>query len=221
MLTFVPVLAKVWTWRMVTSSVPATPTSPPPTPATTAMIDSLPVAITETLPPAFTTAELSMNASVFSVRRRMPMPTPTPAPPAIAMDAATLSSWYWLPAATLTSPAESISADFPMYAEVLAVTTATAPERLTAASPAKPAAMPTAAMSSLFDAVTATPLSDVVVGVITRGPVSLASLDGVSPPRTMLCEVPVPVLVRLIAEPPFVADSCRCVEFVVCVALIA
>ena len=76
-------------------------------------------------------------------------------------------------------------------------------------------------MSSLFVAVTATPLSDVVVGVITRGPVSLASPDGVSPPRTMLCDLPVPVLVRSIAEPPFVAASWRCVECAVEVTLIA
>ena len=92
------------------------------------------------------------------------------------------------------------------------MTTATAPERFTAAVPEKPALTPTTARSSLFEAVTATPPTDVVFGVITRGPVSLASLDGVSPPRTMLCEVPVPVLVRSIVAPPFVAASCSCVE---------
>src|SRR5271169_6066552 len=166
MVTFVPVLANVWTLRMVTATVPATPTVPSATPATTATIVSLPVAITETLPPAFTVAELSMNASVLSVTRWMPMPTPTPASPAIASVAATLSSWYWLPAATLTSPAEVICADLPMYADVLAVTTATAPERLTATEPENPALTPTAAMSSLFEAVTATPLTDVVVGAM-------------------------------------------------------
>ena len=113
--TAVPVLANVWTLRMVTPTVPATPTSPPAAPATTAMIDSCPVAMTETLPPvAFTVAELSMNASVFSVTRWTPTPTPTPAVPAIASVAATLSSWYWSPAATLTSPLESITADLPM-----------------------------------------------------------------------------------------------------------
>ena len=95
---------------------------------------------------------------------------------------------------------------------MFAVTTSIAPERLTAAVPEKPALMPTAAMSSLFDAVTATPPSDVVAGVITRGPVSLASPDGVSPPLTMLCDVPVPVLIRSMIEPPFVADSWSVVE---------
>ena len=39
--TFVPVLAKVCSCRIVTPAVPATPTSPPLAPATTAMIDVL------------------------------------------------------------------------------------------------------------------------------------------------------------------------------------
>ena len=111
--TFVPVLANVWTWRMVTPTVPATPTSPPAAPATTAMIESWPVAMTETLPPAVTDAESSMNASTLSVTRWTPTPTPTPAVPPIANVAATLISWYWLPAATLTSPPESITAFLP------------------------------------------------------------------------------------------------------------
>ena len=58
--TLVPVFANVWTLRIVTPTVPATPTSPPAAPATTAMIESLPLATTETLPPAVTVAELSM-----------------------------------------------------------------------------------------------------------------------------------------------------------------
>ena len=49
-------------------------------------------------------------------------------------------------------------------------------------------------MSSWFDAVTATPLSESLPIVTLCGPSSLASPDGCVPLRTMLCERPVPRL---------------------------
>src|SRR3989442_16029345 len=146
-----------------------------------------------------------MYASVFSVTRCTPTPTPTPAVPAIESVAAIESSWYWLPAATRTdcrgsAPAtldeqsvpQLICAALPMCAVVSVETTATAPDRFTAAVPAKPALTPTTARSSLFVAVTLTPLNESASGAIVRGPVSLASPEGCDPDLTMLCDRPVP-----------------------------
>ena len=58
-----------------------------------------------------------------------------------------------------------------MYALVLIVETSMAPARLTAAVPPTPALMPTIARSSLFVAVTPTPLKPLVEpALIWRGP---------------------------------------------------
>src|SRR5690348_12499405 len=160
--TDVPVSANVWVVMTVTPIVPATPTSPPLAPATTPMTALLPVAVTLMSLAACTLALLSMNASVLRLSTRTPTPTPTPAVPPIASVAATLSSWYWLAAATLTDwPAfgeatllvherfpQFTRADLPIEAEVCVVTTATAPEMLTEASPPIPALTPTTARSS-------------------------------------------------------------------------
>ena len=71
----------------------------------------------------------------------------------------------------------------------------TEPERLTAAVPENPAATPTAAMSSLFVAVTATPRNPaIVVAPMSRGPKALASPDGSAPCLLRLCDRPVAAL---------------------------
>ena len=96
-------------------------------------------------------------------------------------------------------------AEAPMCAVVFVVTTLTEPARLTAAVPAIPALTPTAAMSSLFVAVTATPRKPPFVPfVIVRGPKALASPAGVVPSGAMLCERPVPVEVSVTTVPPSV-----------------
>jgi hypothetical protein len=49
-------------------------------------------------------------------------------------------------------------------------------------------------MSSLFVAVTLTPLNEVVVAVTVRGPDALASPDGIVPLPTRLCDLPLSAL---------------------------
>jgi hypothetical protein len=49
-------------------------------------------------------------------------------------------------------------------------------------------------MSSLFVAVTLTPLNKVVAAVTVRGPDALASPDGIVPLPTRLCDLPLFVL---------------------------
>src|SRR6266568_1696880 len=126
-----------------------------------------------------------------------------------------LSSWYWLPAATFTDwPAFGLAtfalqdmspqltcAALPIEAEVWAVTTATAPERLTATLPEMPALTPTTARSSLLVAVTATPLNAAgsSLAVMLRGPDSLASPAGMAPDLTRVCDLPVPMVFRWIS----------------------
>jgi hypothetical protein len=87
--------------------------------------------------------------------------------------AATLTDWAAFAPATLSAHVapQLISAEAPIVALVLMLETSTAPARLTAAVPEKPAPMPTTAMSSLFVAVTATPRNPPTVAFwITRGP---------------------------------------------------
>ncbi len=85
----------------------------------------------------------------------------------------------------------------PMYALVLMFETSIAPATFTAAVPATPALIPTIAKSSLFVAVTPTPRNPLVdEALIWRGPYALASPAGCMPDRTMLCDRPVPLLVR-------------------------
>src|SRR5262245_17106957 len=90
------------------------------------------------------------------------------------------------------------AADLPMYADVWTLTTSTTPERFTATSPAIPALTPTPAMSSLLEAVTATPWNVSVPTLTVRGPVWLASPAGALPSGTMLCDLPLPLLVSAI-----------------------
>src|SRR5690349_22515651 len=142
-----------------------------------------------------------------------PTPTPTPAVPAIASVAATPSSWNWFEAPTRTLALEVTWARLPTYADVLAVTTSTTPEMLTAAVPANPAEMPTPAIVSLLVAVTATPCAVSVVTLTTGCPFWPPSPVGAWPFATTLCDRPEPGpgSLRWIAGPPLVADSCRVV----------
>src|SRR2546430_6182045 len=78
-----------------------------------------------------------------------------------------------------------------MGAVVWTVITSTEPEILTATVPATPADTPIAAMSSLFVAVTLTPLNIAVFAVIVRGPLSLGLPEGWLPCGTRLWPRPV------------------------------
>ena len=72
------------TVRTVTPTLPATPTVPPPMPATTEMMVSLPVALTTTSFSAKTSALAPIQASVVRVTTRTPTGTATPAEPPTA-----------------------------------------------------------------------------------------------------------------------------------------
>ena len=142
----------------VTPTVPATPTVPPPAAALTETTEVRAFARISMLLRALTTAFPAMEASVCSSTTRTATEAPTPAEPPMAMDAAIPrvrklltadTSTDWLPlaepllAAHGTSPsAQLILAPAPIVAVVWTVTTAIEPERLTAAVPAPPAAMP-------------------------------------------------------------------------------
>ena len=84
------------------------------------------------------------------------------------------------------------TASFPIDAFVVAVITSTVPPIATPAVPATAALAPTAAMSSLFVAVTATPWNaGFVPGTMSRGPNADASPAGSSPCLTRECDLPV------------------------------
>ena len=116
---------------------------------------------------ALTVALLSMSAVALMFRTPTFTPAATPAPPPIARVAATTSMRYWLAAVTTTDwlPAgvplvgSSISVLLPIVAFVLTVMMSTVPETPTPALPPTDASTPTEAMSSLFVATTATPLT--------------------------------------------------------------
>ncbi len=75
-----------------TPTLPATPTVPPPAPATTEITASVAFAVTLMSSRAFTFVEPSMYASVLMLMTRTPTGTATPADPPIASEPAMPSS---------------------------------------------------------------------------------------------------------------------------------
>src|SRR5260370_40906313 len=93
------------------------------------------------------------------------------------------------------------AACLPMVALVLMGSTLIEPDRLIAAPAANPRLTPTAAMSSLLVAVTATPLKLCTPCPTFCGPIWPASAAGGLPDLAMLCERPVEPPVRPMSEP--------------------
>ena len=198
------------TLTIVTATEAATPTVPPPAPAATATSDSLPFEVIAIVDFAWTAAESSTYALVVIVATRTEAPGATPTSPPIASEAAMPRFWKLSAAATSTDCAAPAFATLfaqaglvsqltcalePIQASVVIPSTLTAPDRLTATDPEAPPLKPTAAMLSLFIAVTATPWKPPFVDVETVGWFSdEASADGIAPVSTRLCERPVAVL---------------------------
>ena len=134
---------------IVTPTLPATPTVPPPAPATTERIASFAFAVTEMSSRALTFAELSMNASVLMLMTRTPTGTAMPADAADrerAGDAELVELVRGGDAHRLLrvragdvvgagEAAVDLARSSPMYALVLMVETSIAPATFTAAVP--------------------------------------------------------------------------------------